>query len=150
MTAADAPLGAPPPRTTDVPRSEPVGPDLVPGVHRCRSRSATSALRRRLERAGWATAAIDLVDVPDKASMLDAIARGLAFPPWVGRNWDALDDALRDLSWWPAGPRGRLVVIRGAVGAGTPRDRQTLHDVLATAATRWAATEAPLVVLLRR
>jgi hypothetical protein len=152
MSDTDASLGAAPRPVTDVPLSDPLGLDLPPGVHRLRSRSATSALRQRLERSGWATAAVDLVTAPDKASILEAIAHGLVFPTWVGRNWDALDDALRDLSWWPAGDRGRVIVIRGAgrMATSMPRDRMTLHDVLATATRRWAATGTPLVILLRR
>ena len=150
MSATDAPLGAEPPPSTVAPLSDPLAPDIPPGVHRLRSRAATSVLRQRFERSGWATAAVELVDAPDKAAILEAIGRGLAFPAWVGRNWDALDDALRDLSWWPAGPRGRLIVIRGAGRGGSPRDRETLHDVLARATRRWGATGAPLVILLRR
>jgi hypothetical protein len=93
---------------------------------------------------------VDLAEAADKAAILEAMGRGLVFPAWVGHNWDALDDALRDLSWWPAGTRGRLIVIRGASRGGSPRDRETLHDVLATATARWAASGTPLVVLLRR
>lgn len=131
---------------------DPVPSDLAPGLLRLRSRSATTALVSRLERAGWATAVVDLSDAPDRSAILEAFARGLSFPGWVGRNWDALDDALRDLSWSPFGPRGRVIVIRGADRAdtGTPHDRETLLDVLCTAVDRWAPTTTPLVVLLRR
>ena len=134
------------------PLADPLGPDLPPGVHRVRSRSATSALVPALERAGWAAAVVDLAGAADKSAVLEAFARSLAFPAWVGRNWDALDDALRDLSWWPAGRRGRVIVVRGAgrTAMSTPRDRETLPDVLVTAGNRWAVTDTPLVVLLRR
>ena len=105
-----------------------------------------------LERAGWAAAVVDLAGAADKSAVLEAFARSLAFPAWVGRNWDALDDALRDLSWWPAGRRGRVIVVRGAgrTAMSAPRDRETLPDVLVTAGNRWAVTDTPLVVLLRR
>jgi hypothetical protein len=134
------------------PLADPLASDLPPGVHRVRSRSATYSMVRTLGRAGWATAVVDLAGAADKSAVLEAFARGLAFPAWVGRNWDALDDALADLAWWPTGDRGRVIVIRGAGRAATsmPRDLETLRDVLATAATRWAVTETPLVVLLRR
>ena len=150
MRTTGAPLGAtrslPPTRSSPTP-SRPTLRRASTGI---RSRSATPALRQRLERAGWATATVDLAEAADKSAILDAIGRGLVFPAWVGHNWDALDDALRDLSWWPAGTRGRLIVIRGAGRGGSPRDRETLHDVLATATARWAASGTPLVVLLRR
>jgi hypothetical protein len=131
---------------------EPLTADLPANVHRLRSRSATSALLPGLRRAGWSTAVVDLVGATDKTAIVSAFARGLGFPPWVGHNWDALDDALRDLSWWPAGSRGRVVVVRGAGRArtGTAQDRALLRDVMETAAARWATSAAPLVVLLRR
>lgn len=134
------------------PLERPLPVDPAPGVHPLRSRLATSTLLRRLGDAGWATASVDLAPAADKAAILDAFARGLCFPGWVGRNWDALDEALRDLSWWPANSRGRLLIVRGGDRAttGTAGDRAVLHDVLETAASRWSETDAPLVVLLRR
>lgn len=142
------PTAAPPQETL----RDPLGPDLPPGVHRLRSRSATTALLSGLERSGWTTRVVDLADSVDKAALLAAVERALGFPAWVGRNWDALDDALRDLSWWPAGARGRVILVRGAGRASmaTARDREVLRSVLETAVDRWAPTPTPLVVLLRR
>jgi hypothetical protein len=147
------PSSAPPVRwATVLPVPDPLAPGIPPGVHRLRSRWSTSALRPRLERNGWATSVVDLVGAPDKPAILEAFASGLAFPAWVGRNWDALDDALRDLSWWPSGSRGRVLIIRGAgrLATGTPRDREVLLAVLTNAALRWSSSDTPLVVLLRR
>ena len=45
---------------------------------------------------------------------------------------------------------GRLVGGLEPSDHGGRRDGATLHDVLETAATRWAATDTPLVVLVRR
>ena len=125
---------------------------LEAGVHRWDSRVATSALVEELRQAGWAVRVVDLGSAGDKTAILERFARALAFPGWVGHNWDALDDALRDLSWWTAGERGRVIVLR-ASSQTTPeggRDGAMLHDVLETAVTRWAATDTPLVVLVRR
>ena len=125
---------------------------LEPGVHRWDSRVATSAQVEELWQAGWAVRVVDLGSAGDKTAILESFARALAFPEWVGRNWDALDDALRDLSWWTAGERGRVILLRASsqVVTGGGRESATLHDVLETAATRWAATDTPLVVLVRR
>ena len=131
---------------------DPLEGDFPPGVHRFSSRSATATILPALARAGWATAVVDLEGATEKAAIIETFACGLSFPGWVGRNWDALDDALRDLSWWPSGARGRLIVVRGAdrASTGTPRDRETVRDLLETAAARWSSTGSPLVVLLRR
>jgi hypothetical protein len=132
--------------------SDPLGPSLPPGVHRVRSRLATPTLLRRLEHAGWSVRVVDLAGAADKPAMLAVIGAALGFPGWVGHNWDALDDALRDLSWWSAGSRGRVIVVRaaGRAATGGARDCETLQAVLTSAAIRWAATGSPLVVLLRR
>lgn len=124
--------------------------DLSPGVHQLDAGTPPAAALVNAEQAGWATAVVDVVDPGNKAGLLDAFADALHFPSWVGRNWDALDDALRDLSWWPAGDRGRLVLIRGVAVTSDPvlGDSTVLRDVLQVATTRWAETDTPLVVLV--
>ena len=131
---------------------DPIPAALPPGVHRLRSQEPSSAVADLLERAGWAVSVVDLAEAADKAAIMERFVAGLALPAWFGRNWDALTDALRDLGWWPAGPRGRVIVVRGAgrMDTGTPGDRATLRAVLADGAASWAATGTPLVILLRR
>jgi RNAse (barnase) inhibitor barstar len=43
-------------------------------------------------------------DVSDKMALLGLIAEQLSFPDYFSKNWDALEECLRDLSWLPAGP----------------------------------------------
>jgi hypothetical protein len=47
------------------------------------------------------TAADVIIDesVRDKQQLLEVIARGLDFPEYFGKNWDALVDCLSDMSW---------------------------------------------------
>jgi hypothetical protein len=126
--------------------------DPAGGVQPSHSRLATGDLARRLAAEGWSVRVVDLSHADDKATMLGAFGQALAFPDWVGRNWDALEDALRDLSWWPPGATGRVIIVRGARrdATGTEVDRATLRSVLDAAADHWARTVDPLVVLLRR
>ena len=124
---------------------------LDPGVSRLRSRSSTDEVVTRLTRAGWDVRVVDVGEARDKAGLLDAFARALSFPAWFGHNWDALDDALRDLSWWPAGERGRAIIVAraGRLDVALDREWATLCDVLAGATDRWRDTSTPLGVLVR-
>jgi RNAse (barnase) inhibitor barstar len=62
--------------------------------------------------AGWRVGVLDGATITDAAGLLYGCAVALDFPGWYGRNWDALADCLRDLSWLPAG--GYLLVWRAA------------------------------------
>jgi hypothetical protein len=83
-----------------------------------------------------------------KAELLAEFARALEFPDWVGRNWDALADALGDRSWLPSGPQ--VVVWAGAdrLRSAHPAAYRTALDVLRQAASRSVGTDRPLTVLL--
>lgn len=125
--------------------------DLVPGVHRLAAGSTGQSSVSALATSGWHVATVDLAAAVDKAGIMDAFADGLALPAWFGRNWDALDDALMDLSWWPPGPRGRVIVLLGG-DTQTPdvrAARRVIDEILESATTGWAATDTPLVVLLQ-
>lgn len=124
---------------------------LDPGVHRLRSRASTAAAAAHLVRVGWNVRVVDLSSVVDKQSLLEAFRAGLTLPGWVGRNWDALADALGDLSWWEPGARGRALIVAGAgrMEAGLDREWAILCDVLQEACARWAPTPMPLGVVVR-
>lgn len=55
---------------------------------------------------------LSLRGISSKDGFLDAIASGLHFPDWFGRNWDALEDCLGDMSWHPAA--GYVVILSQA------------------------------------
>lgn len=136
------------------PRSAAIDPlpvEYGPGAYWLHHGFATATVVAHFLGDHWATSVVDLEGVADKADILDAFATGLSFPAWVGRNWDALDDALADLSWWPAGASGRVILVRGAETEQAPGqgDRQVLGEVLQTAIDSWAQTDSPLVLLLR-
>ena len=38
--------------------------------------------------------------VDSKISLLDTLNTVMAFPAYFGRNWDALEECINDLSWW--------------------------------------------------
>ena len=52
----------------------------------------------------------DLNNVHSKGEFLAAVAQAIAAPAWLGKNWDALADALGDMSWQTA--QGYVLVLR--------------------------------------
>jgi hypothetical protein len=124
---------------------------LDPGVHRLRSRSSTADAASHLLRAGWSVCVVDVAAARSKQDLLEAFAADLGFPAWVGRNWDAMSDALRDLSWWVPGDRGRALIVAGAghLGDELDRDWAILCEILGEATDRWRTTDTPLGVLVR-
>ena len=103
----------------------------------------------RISRAGRPRvpgATVRTVDGPrTKRELLDAIAEALEFPGWTGRNWDALADALRDLSWLSP---GAYALVWRHPDRLDREDYATAVEVLTRAADDSAATARPLTVLL--
>jgi hypothetical protein len=131
---------------------DPEPASLAAGVARVRWSRPTEDVVRELAAGGWSVRVVDLAWAPDKRRVLDAFREALAFPSWVGRGWDAFEDAMRDLSWWEPSTRGRALVVRGAERPTTAvqRDRAVLLEVLGSTASWWAERDEPLAVLLRR
>uniref|UniRef100_A0AAU2JKC9 Barstar family protein n=1 Tax=Streptomyces sp. NBC_00049 TaxID=2903617 RepID=A0AAU2JKC9_9ACTN len=103
------------------------------------------------EAAGWAAVRLDLDGVRGKAELMRRCETALRLPEWFGGNWDALADALRDLSWLPEAP-GRLLAVTSwrAYAAARPGDWETLVEILEEAVDFWreAPDAPPLTVLL--
>jgi RNAse (barnase) inhibitor barstar len=117
---------------------------LRPGVRTVRGRRSGAELVADAEKHGASAHRVEAV--ASKAELLDALARSLRFPRWVGRNWDALADALGDLSWLPAGP---VVIVWDEprrLRAADPAAYDTALDVLAEASA--SARTHPLTILL--
>jgi hypothetical protein len=117
---------------------------LRPGIRTVRGRRSVEELVADAERRGASTHRIG--PVASKAELLDALAAAMRFPRWVGRNWDALADAMGDLSWLPAGPVAVVWVDPGRLRDADPGAYDTALDVLAEVSA--TARAHPLTVLL--
>lgn len=115
-----------------------------PGVRTVRR--AATAVAADAERQG--ASVVVLRPSASKAELLDALGQGLEFPGWVGQNWDALADALGDLSWLPPGPK--VVVWTGpdALRSAQPAAYRTALEVLRDGVRRSMVSGRPLTVLL--
>lgn len=115
------------------------------GIEREPGGTATAVAAAR-QRAGNGPVGV-VEGVADRASALDAFGAALGFPDSYGRNLDALEDCLRDLSWLPAGPV-ELVWEDGPLRAADPRTHQVLSEILADAVGFTAGSDRPLRVTL--
>lgn len=103
--------------------------------------------REALEEAAlgldFAVAVIDCAGRSDKDEILDRFAQALRFPDWFGANWDALEDCLGDLSWWPA--KGYVLVLDhiAAWRGAEPEAFAILLEILNDAAAGWAEADVP-------
>lgn len=86
-----------------------------------------------------------LVDVPNdittKQQLFDYFEKALHFPNYFGRNWDALEECLSDLSWLEV----RRVTIRHSALPSLGGDTQVYLDVLKDAQV---GSNKELVVIL--
>ena len=98
------------------------------------------------QRAGLRVARLALDGTADKATLLALFAAAMEFPPGLGGNWDALADALGDLSWLDAG--GHVLVLDGLAGLrrAAPQDLATVQAILAEGAAAWAGLGVPFQV----
>jgi len=98
--------------------------------------------------AGWDFASIDGGAVRDKASLLAAMAGALGFPKASARNWDALEDTLRDLSWRRGAGTLLLWAPIDPLDHGDPETLEVALDILREVADWWKEEGRPFLAFL--
>jgi hypothetical protein len=78
-----------------------------------------------------------------KDALLDEFARGLDFPDYFGKNWDALEDCLTDLEWLSAEAFVIIITNADQILKNSPGDLKTFAGILASASRHWSGAEAP-------
>jgi len=99
---------------------------------------SVETLRGAAQAAGLALFDADLKGVKGKQNLLNVLAAAAGFPPEFGANWDALADALCDLSWH-GGARGFVLLLRDAsetLGLSA-NDREIAQDIFADTVVYW-------------
>lgn len=109
----------------------------------CATRVSAASLAVAGASRGYGVYRIDLTRVADKGELMDRMQVALRFPEWFGRNWDALEDCLTDMSWHD--DVGYVLLFDGG---GDLRRREkalfhTLVDVLEAVADYWRGAERP-------
>lgn len=89
---------------------------------------------------------VDLTDYADREGLFDRLTQALRLPGDFGRNWDALADSVRDLSWLKA--PGYILLFDHAEGMRDTHeeDFDTLLDILEEAVDYWQEAGSPFFV----
>lgn len=105
-----------------------------------------SDVRAAAREAGFTFFDADLATVQSKGEFLAAIAQAIAAPAWLGKNWDALADALGDLSWQPSA--GYVLVLRNAGNTFNliERDHEIAKEILGSTVSFWKTQSKPFWV----
>ena len=88
-------------------------------------------------------AGLDAARIDAEQALFERVAQALDFPDWFGRNWDALEDCLGDLSW--RGAAGQVLLFEGYPRGAELRQ---LLDVLRSSAQYWAPRGRPFFAVL--
>src|SRR5690242_17555682 len=79
-----------------------------------------------------------------KAGLMAEFAAAMQFPPSFGANWDALDEALADLSWM--GGQGAWLLLTESdqvLAKASDEDRAIFRSMLEDLGEAWAKIEPP-------
>jgi len=87
-------------------------------------------LRASAQDCGFALFEANLAEAHGKGELLAELARAIAAPDWFGHNWDALTDALGDLSWHEA--EGYVLLLHGGVAG-----EEMLNEILEATVEFW-------------
>ncbi|WP_232663008.1 barstar family protein [Pseudonocardia sp. TRM90224] len=98
-------------------------------------------------RRGGATVGV-LPAVADRRSLFTKVGAALQFPGYYGRNLDALEECVRDLSWLPAGEVVLVWEDDAALLAADPATHRAVLEILTDAAAESKSGPRPLRVLL--
>lgn len=123
---------------------------VPPAIYRLKSRATKESLAQRIEAHGWRCFVLDGDAIEDKRSFLHACATSMHFPDYFGKNWDAFEECLNDLSWLPAPGYVLLYDNVENFARHAPKEWSVAHDILVEAVKRWQNEQIPFVVLLRK
>lgn len=106
-------------------------------------RCSVDELRNIINAEGFTLFEADLKGVKGKQNFLHALAQAANFPPGYGANWDALVDALCDLSWHDA-PGYVLLLHNVSDTLGlSANDREIAQDIFADTVVYWRQRNKP-------
>jgi RNAse (barnase) inhibitor barstar len=95
---------------------------------------------------GLCVCRVNLADYTNREALFDRLAVALRLPADFGRNWDALADSVRDLSWLKAPGVILLFDHADAMQLADEEGFDTLLDILEEAVDYWQEAGSPFFV----
>lgn len=92
----------------------------------------------RLTSAGDATLQVGS-DISTRHDLFERYAEGLSFPDYFGRNWDALDECLRDFHWVR---QKRVVILHEELPRLPEKEIRVYLAILSRAVESWCGDDA--------
>lgn len=123
--------------------------ELEPGIYRYAGRVGNTDLQRWAQARGWRAWQINGTSIANKAAFLSALERAMQLPAWFGRNWDALDESLRDLAGQRADGYLLIYDYPAPLAEGDPDAWRMVLDILRDASDFWQQQGQLFYVLLR-
>ena len=104
-------------------------------------------VRAAASEVGFTVFDADLATVQSKSEFLAMIAQAIEAPDWFGKNWDALADALEDLSWKPSA--GYVLVLRNSINSPhlLAHDHEIAKEIMDNTVSYWKTQGRPFWVL---
>ena len=94
-----------------------------------------------LEAKGDFVATIEGEAANSDARLFTALSAAFTFPDYFGRNWDALDEVLRDLGW--IAPPKVVLIVDGRRGMALTTTFGRLLSAWLSAAQEWSKSDVP-------
>ena len=126
--------------------SDPKGPYLIHGNDL--NVADRQALQTQLAQLGFYIGTIDGKAAADEMALIAAIDQAFQFPGYFGKNWNAVDECLADLSWLSATGYLCLLLSNVELAKSNQRVYPLFLDVFQTAAASWQDNSIPFKLLL--
>lgn len=91
---------------------------------------------------------LDGKEIYNKETFLTKVAKVMKFPSYFGVNWDAFEECVTDLTWYPAKEYILIYERPDIFAQADPTNWQTGLDILRAAEEYWQTRNTPLNVFL--
>jgi len=100
-------------------------------------------LREELKASSLVLVDTDFSDVVSDDGLFTKVSDALKFPDYFGKNWDALDECLSDMEWFPA--KGYVLLISGSdsLWKNATYTAGKFTSAWLTAAEQWSQENTP-------